>query len=318
VLRDLPVVTDDRLLIGRESGDDAAVYTLGPGQAVVFTTDALTPLVDDPFEFGQIVAANCLSDVWAMGGHVLMALNIAGFPQGKLPLEVLGDILRGGVAKAAEAGVPVAGGHTMRSPEPFYGLAVVGLIDPARVVSNAGAQPGDALLLTKPLGTGHVVTAMRYDQASAEHHAACVASMSTLNKRAAEIMLQHGVHAATDVTGFGLVGHGHGLADASGVALELAWEALPILPGAVDYARAGNVTGAGLDNLDHYGQWADFGDATEELIAVACDAQTSGGLLMALPADQAPVALEQMQAEGMGAALIGKVVEGDAGMLQFR
>lgn len=310
-------MADDRLLIGRESGDDAAVYALGPEQAIVFTVDALTPLVDDPFEFGQIVAANCLSDVWAMGGQVLMALNIAGFPQGKLPLEVLAEILRGGMSTAAQAGIPVAGGHTMRAPEPFYGLAVVGLIDPTRIVSNAGAKPGDTLVLTKPLGTGHVVTAMRYDQASPEDHAACVASMSALNKRASEIMVQHGVHAATDVTGFGLVGHGHSLAAASGVALEIRWDALPILPGALEYARAGNITGAGLDNREHYGQWVDFGDVSEELIAVACDAQTSGGLLMALPADEAPAALARMQAEGTAAQVIGTVVEGEPGIVRM-
>lgn len=310
-------MADDRLLIGRESADDAAVYALGPDQAVVFTVDALTPLVDDPFEFGQIVAANCLSDVWAMGGQVLMALNIAGFPQGKLPLEVLAEILRGGMSTAAQAGIPVAGGHTMRAPEPFYGLAVVGLIDPSRIVSNAGAQVGDALVLTKPLGTGHVVTAMRYDQASPEDHAACVASMSALNKRASEIMLEHDVHAATDVTGFGLVGHAHGLAGASGVALEIRWDALPVLPGALEYARAGHVTGAGLDNREHYGQWVRFGDASEELIALACDAQTSGGLLMALPADRAEAALAQMQGEGIAAGLIGSVIEGEAGTVRM-
>lgn len=310
-------MADDRLLIGRESGDDAAVYALGPDQAIVFTVDALTPLVDDPFEFGQIVAANCLSDVWAMGGRVLMALNIAGFPQGKIPLQVLGEILRGGVSVAAAAGIPVAGGHTMRSPEPFYGLAVVGLIDPARIVTNAGAQVGDVLVLTKPLGTGHVVTAMRFDQASAEHYAACVASMTALNRRASEIMVEHDVHAATDITGFGLVGHGHAVAQASGVALEMRWDALPILPGALEYARAGNVTGAGLDNRDHYGQWVNFGDASEELIAVACDAQTSGGLLMALPDDQAQAAVARMQAEGIAATIIGTVVEGEPGTMRI-
>jgi selenide, water dikinase len=313
----LPSFIDPNLIIGREVGDDAAVYALGPDQAVVFTVDCLTPIHDDPFTFGQIVAANCLSDVWAMGGRPLLAINVCGFPQYDLPLEVLSDILRGGAAKAAEAGVPVAGGHTMNNAEPFYGMAVVGLAHPGKLITNAGARPGDRLVLTKPLGTGIVVTAVMKDKASDEVAAAVATSMSALNRDASEVMVRHGARAATDVTGFGLVGHAHTIAKESGVELRLHWDALPILPGALEFAAQGTVTGGGDNNRQHYSHWIDFGPRSEAQIEVVCDPQTSGGLLIALPAEALAGALQEMGERGVQAVHVGEVVTGKPGRVVF-
>lgn len=310
-------MVDPNLIVGSETADDAAVYRTGPDQAIVFTVDCLTPIHDDPFTFGQIVAANCLSDAWAMGGRPLIAINVCGFPQYELPLEVLAEILRGGLQKAMEAGVPVAGGHTMNNPEPFYGMAVVGVVNPERLVTNAGARPGDQLVLTKPLGVGIVMTAMMNDEATEEDVAAATRTMTSLNRDASEVMVQAGATAATDVTGFGLVGHAQQLAQASGVCLELLWDALPVLPGALEYAAAGNTTGGGNNNREHYGAWVDFGTGTEDQIAVACDPQTSGGLLIALPAQSLEAALAEMTRRGVLAAHVGRVAPEPVGQLRF-
>lgn len=314
----MPTFVDPNLIVGREASDDAGVYAIGPDQAVVFTVDCFMPIVDDPFTYGQVAAANSLSDVWAMGGRPILAINVCGFPVKELPLEALAAMLRGGAEKAAEAQVPIAGGHTLDNPEPFYGLAVLGLIHPERIITNAGARPGDRLVLTKPLGTGIVMTAMMRDIAREEHVAAATESMITLNRAAAEVMVQFGARAATDVTGFGLIGHARQLAQASGVQAAFEWDAIPWLPGALEYAQEGVVTGGGNSNYDHYGPWTDFGDADEPRIALACDPQTSGGLLIGFPPDRAEAALRELSARGVAAVAIGEAVEGEAGRLVFR
>lgn len=308
---------DPNLIIGNETGDDAAVYALAPDQAVVFTVDALTPIHDDPHVFGEIVAANCLSDVWAMGARPILAINVCGFPQVGLPPEILTQILHGGMSKAAGAGVTVAGGHTMSNPEPYYGMAVLGLVDPHKLVSNAGAQPGDQLVLTKPLGTGVLVTAMLGDKISEEELAALTASMTALNKAASETMVEFGAHAATDITGFGLIGHAQVLAQASGVGLRFWWDRLPLLPGALRHAAEGTVTGGGASNREYYGQDADFGAGSEAQIELVCDPQTSGGLLIALPEDALEPALETMASRGVQVVHVGEVEAEAAGRLTF-
>ncbi len=308
---------DANLIVGRETGDDAAVYRIAADQAIVTTVDCFMPIHDDPFTFGQIAAANSLSDVWAMGGRPLLAINVCGFPQRELPIEVLAEILRGGAAKAAEAAVPIAGGHTLDNPEPFYGMAVVGMVHPDRIITNAGARPGDQLVLTKPLGTAIVMTAAMNDEASEEALAAATASMTTLNRDAAEVMVALGARAATDITGFGLIGHAHQFARASGVELRFWLERLPALPEALEYAAEGTVTGGGNANRDHYAMWADLSAASEAQIDLVCDPQTSGGLLIALAGEMLERGLAELGARGVRAAHIGEVVAGGAGRLHF-
>ena len=314
----MPTFADPNLIVGREASDDAGVYALGPDQAVVFTVDCFMPIVDDPYTYGQVAAANSLSDVWAMGGRPILAINVCGFPTKELPLEALAAILRGGAEKAAEAQVAIAGGHTLDNPEPFYGLAVLGLIHPERIITNAGARPGDLLILTKPLGTGIVMTAMMRDVAREEDVAAATESMTALNRASAEVMVQFGARAATDVTGFGLIGHAQQLARASGVQAAFDWDAIPLLPGALGYAREGVVTGGGNANREHYGAWSDFGDADEPHIDLACDPQTSGGLLISFPPERAEAALRELAARGVAAVVVGEAIEGEAGRLAFR
>jgi selenide,water dikinase len=329
VLRDLPVPDDANLIVGRNTADDAAVYRIAPDQAVVFTVDCFMPIHDDPFTYGQIVAANSMSDVWAMGGRPIVALNVCGFPRKVLPMEILADILKGGSQTALEAGVPIAGGHTLDNTEPFYGLAVLGLIHPERIVSNTGARPGDVVLLTKPLGTGIVATAAMRDQAPPGTMEAATASMVALNRDASEVMLAHGVSAATDVTGFGFIGHAQQLAKASGVSLQLQWDAIPALPGALELAGS-SLPDGGMSNLEYYEPWCEFGPAEGggahrhpsvpegARVRLVSDPQTSGGLLICLPASEAEAALEELHTRGVSAARIGVVAEGDAGRLRFR
>lgn len=294
------------------------MYVIAPDQALVLTVDCFMPIHDDPFTYGQIAAANSLSDVYAMGGRPMVATNVCGFPRDKLPLQIMSDIIKGGSAKAAEAGVPIAGGHTLDNPEPFYGMAVVGTVHPDKIVTNAGARPGDQLVLTKPLGTGIVMTAMMTDQATDHDVWQATQAMSALNKDAAEVMLRFGAHAATDITGFGLIGHGHELAQASGVTLRFWLDRLPILPGALEYAAQGILTGGGGSNLDYYKTWTDFGGHTDERIDLVCDAQTSGGLLISFPPETVEEAIEEMRTRGVQAVRVGEVLEGEAGRLEFR
>jgi selenide,water dikinase len=312
VLRHIPQSSDPRALVGLGTRDDAAVYRLTDELAIVATVDYITPVVDDPYAFGQIAAANALSDVFAMGAEALFALNLANFPRDTLPLEQLGDILRGGVDKAAEAGVAVLGGHSVDDPEVKYGMSVIGIIHPDHIVRNVGAQPGDRLVLTKPIGTGVVTTAIKVGAASDEQAAAAVRSMSTLNRGAARAMLEAGVHAATDVTGFGLLGHlSEMLADGFLDAV-IHLSQVPLLPGVRDLASAGYIPGGSRRNLTSVGdrvRWAS--DIIELDQLLLSDAQTSGGLLMAVAPDRLDQLLSELAAEQtLAAAVLGEFRRG--------
>jgi selenide,water dikinase len=286
------------------------VYRLSPELALVQTVDFFTPIVDEPAVFGAIAAANALSDVYAMGGRPLTALNIACFPQTGLPMEILAEILAGGAAKVAEAGALVVGGHTVADPEIKYGLAVTGLVHPGRITRNQGARPGDRLVLTKRLGTGIVATAAKHDRAEASAVEAAIASMAALNAAAAAVMARHEVHACTDVSGFSLLGHGYEMAAASGVTLRFEAAALPVLPGARALAAAGELTGGCRRNRQYLAERVRVAaDVPADLVEIAFDPQTSGGLLIAVAPEDVPRLLAGLDAAGVGAAaLVGEAV----------
>ncbi len=311
MLGDLPPSQDDRVLVDFRTSDDAGVYRWDDGLALVQTVDFFTPIVDDPFAYGQIAAANALSDVYAMGGQPLTALAIAGFPNQDLDLAVVRSIFEGGLSKLQEAGVALLGGHTVQDAEIKFGYAVTGRVDPGRVLSNAGAKPGDALVLTKPIGTGIVATALKNRRASDEVAAAAVASMSALNRAAADALRgrpDDDVHACTDVTGFGLVGHASEMAAASGVTLQIDSAAVPWLEGAEALVRR-NRTGGGETNTEHFGQRAEFAAGlADSTVSLLYDPQTSGGLLVAVAAAGAGPALEALAAAGVQAVRIGEAV----------
>jgi selenide,water dikinase len=299
------------VLVGAELSDDAAVYRLNDEQALVATLDYITPVVDDPYLFGAIAAANALSDVYAMGARPILALNVVNFPRETLPLDLLGQIVKGGADKAAEAGVPILGGHSVDDPEPKYGLVALGLVHPERVVSNRGARPGDALVLTKPIGIGIITTAIKRDAAPSEAVREAVAAMAALNRAAGEAMVAVGVHAATDVTGFGLLGHLAELLRAGRVGARVEASAVPILPDVPRLAREGFVPGGTRRNLEalaDFVRWPDALDETGRLIL--CDAQTSGGLLLSVPPERRRQLLEALHRRGAGGAVIGEVVAG--------
>lgn len=302
------------LLVGLQTSDDAAVYRLTPEMAIIQTIDFFTPIVDDPWTYGAIAAANSMSDVYAMGGEVLLALNVAALPE-DLPPAVVMAIFAGGAAKVAEAGGVVAGGHTVVDDEPKFGLCVTGTIDPRKVLTKAGARVGDRLLLTKPIGTGVVTTALKRESAAAYDVAAAVASMLTLNRAAARLLRSsEGVHACTDITGFGLLGHAAEMASKSEVGLRLRASAVPLLPGAKGYAAAGNLAGGLGRNRDHFANH-DGGvridpAIAEPLAALLYDPQTSGGLLIAVATDQAGALIEGGVAMEVPLWEIGEVVAG--------
>lgn len=316
----LPPPTDPDLLVGTNTADDAAVYRLTPELALVQTVDFFTPVVDDPFDFGRISAANSLSDIYAMGATPRLALNIVGFPSGVLPLHYLVEILRGGAEVARLAGVTIAGGHTIDDREPKYGMAVTGTIRPGAQITNATAQVGDLLVLTKPLGTGIIATAIKRGVAEPAVIAAATASMTALNKDASAAALAHGVHAMTDVTGFGLLGHLLELCRGSGVSAELWVERLPWLPGAAALVREGIVPGGTRRNLEHVGPdtaWEDGFEEWERLLVA--DAQTSGGLLIAVPeAEVASLVVELEERGTRASAVVGRVTAGGVPTLQVR
>ncbi len=305
VISQLPAPVDPDLLVGTNTADDAAVYRLSPDLAIVQTVDFFTPVVDDPYDFGRISAANSLSDIYAMGATPRLALNIVGFPSGVLPLDYLVEILRGGAEVARLAGVTIAGGHTIDDPEPKYGMAVTGTIRPGAQITNATAQPGDLLVLTKPLGTGIIATAIKRGVAEPGVVAAATESMTALNEAASLAALAHGVHAMTDVTGFGLLGHLLEMCRGSGVGAELWVERLPWLPGAADLVREGVVPGGTRRNLEHvapHTEWqGEFADWERLLIA---DAQTSGGLLIALPEAHVASLVRELEERGAPAAAV--------------
>ena len=301
-------------MVGYESGDDAAIYRLTDELALVLTVDFFPPIVDDPFLFGQIAVANALSDVYAKGGRPVTALNIAAFPR-DLPGELLGDILRGGQAKASEAEVSIVGGHTVDDKEPKYGLAVTGLIKPGEQVENGGAKPGDVLVLTKAIGTGVVTTAGKAGVADDDVLAEAVESMSMLNRGAAEAMMEVGVNAATDLTGFGLLGHLHTMMQASGTSAKVKLSDVPVLRGVRELLVRGVAPGGthrNLESLEGHIEWAD--DVSELDRLLACDAQTSGGLLIAVDAGKVSELQDSLLAHGCKfAAVVGTVESGTAG-----
>jgi selenide,water dikinase len=307
VLHQLPAYEHPDVIVGTETSDDAGVFRLRPDLAIVNTVDFFTPIVDDPYVFGQIAAANALSDIYAMGAQPRTALNIVGFPKGTLDLDVLREILKGGAERVREAGAVTIGGHTIIDRELKYGLAVTGIVHPDRVIRNVGAQEGDGLVLTKPLGTGIITTALKRRKASKESVREAVSSMVALNRRASEIMLRFPVHACTDVTGYGLLGHAAEMAMGSRVTIVLESARLPLLRGAARLARAGCLTGGCNRNREYLKNKIIIDRSIpEDLVEVAFDPQTSGGLLIALPAGEAPALVEELHANGIRtAAIIG-------------
>lgn len=313
VLSALPKMTDPRLLVGIETSDDAGVYQLNETTAMIQTVDFFTPIVDDPYLFGQIAAANSLSDIYAMGGKPVTAMNIVAFPVCKLDSEVLLAILRGGQEKIIEAGAVLVGGHSIQDNEPKYGLSVTGVVHPSKVLTNAKAKPGDALILTKAIGTGVLTMAARAEMFAAGVNAA-VESMIKLNKSAAEVMEEFSVHACTDITGFGLLGHLSEMAVASKVAVEVYVEAIPVLPEAKDAAVMGLVP-AGAYNTRAYLKNIFFAPEVEGCMQDLCfDPQTSGGLLMSVPEKEAAALLSSLHNAGIKEAkIIGKVIKSGRG-----
>jgi len=298
------------LLVGLEEPDDAAVYRVSEDLALVLTLDFFTPVVDDPYQYGAIAAANAMSDIYAMGGEVAMALNIAAFPR-KMPPTIIAEIMRGGAEKVAEAGGVIAGGHTIDDDEPKYGLAVLGFVHPKRIATKDGAQPGDKLVLTKPLGVGIVTTAAKGDQAEPEHLEAAVGSMLALNRRAARLMQASGLHAATDITGFALLGHAHEMAEQSGVRLLFHLDRIPFLPGAMAYARQWLFPGGSCRNQDAYRAAVQLGPGVEEEMEMLLyTPETSGGLLIALPPENLQHLRSLCMDEGQSLWEVGEVLEG--------
>lgn len=295
-------------MVGLETGDDAAIYRINDEQAVILTLDFFTPVVDDPFTFGQIAAANALSDVYAMGGTPVTALNIACFP-GCLPGAILGEILRGGADKVKEAGALVVGGHTVEDNEPKYGLSVMGMVHPKRVVANSGACAGDLLILTKPLGVGILNTAVKGGLADEKVYRKNVEVMSYLNKDACQAMLKIGVSGCTDITGFGFLGHAAEMAEASGMTLEIFTEGLPIINESLELARMGIIPGGAYRNRDFLQNRVIIqGKISQEIEDILYDPQTSGGLLIALPESKAGLLLEELrQVNHTPYAIVGRV-----------
>ena len=303
--------------MGTETGDDAAVYRLNDHIALIMTVDFFPPITDDPFQFGEIAAANSLSDVYAMGGTPLLAMNIVGFPV-TLDKDILGEVLKGGYSKAAEAECLIVGGHTVDDPEPKYGLSVVGTVEPGKQVTNAAAQPGDVLVLTKPLGTGIITTAGKQGICPPQVLQGAVATMSTLNRNSANAMVKVGVHAATDVTGFGLMGHLQSMVRGSQVGAEIQLGNVPVLPGAWELLQQGVAPGGTHRNLQSVAESAHWHpDLSEQEQLLLCDAQTSGGLLIAVAIEKQDELLAELKSNGVAeAVVVGRVTEGPAGIIQ--
>lgn len=307
MLRHVPLISDPNVLVDAATRDDAAVYRLGPDRALVATVDFFTPIVDNAADWGAIAAANALSDVYAMGGRPLFALNLVGWPHGVLPFELLAEVMRGASEIAQRAGCLMLGGHSIDDPEPKFGMVVLGEVHPDRVLTNAAARPGDRLVLTKPLGTGIMTTALKRDLIGEAEIGEAVRVMTTLNDGAARAALAHGVRAATDVTGFGLLGHLGNILAGSGVGARIAFSRLPLLPRALDLAARGSVPGGTRRNYEAATvRWDESLTEPERLMAV--DAQTSGGLLLAVPPARLDGLLAALEQEGTPArAVIGEI-----------
>ncbi len=303
------------MLVGLEAPDDAAVYRVNDRQAIISTVDFFPPVVDDPYAFGAIAAANAMSDVYAMGGDVLFALNLVAFPD-NLDLSILVEILRGGADRVREAGAVIAGGHTIKDDEPKYGLSVTGLIDPAQIIGKGGALPGDVLILTKPLGVGVITTALKRGKATSADVDAAVASMVQLNRGASEAARSArasgaAIHAMTDITGYSLLGHTHEMAHLSNADFVLSHRALPWLPGAQRYAGDGMFPGGAANNMDYFGQWVTFDPGlNDETRMLLFDPETSGGLLIAVDPGGVGTLMAELTARGTSGWRIGRVEPG--------
>ena len=320
VLQHIPAARDPRVLVDASNRDDAAVFRISDDRALVATVDFSTPVVDDPYDFGRVAAANALSDVYAMGGTPLLVLNLVGLPRERLPFELLGEILRGGAEIAHEAGAFVLGGHSVDDPEPKYGMVAIGEVHPDRIVTNAGARPGDILILTKPIGTGVLTTALKRDLLPAPELAPAVRSMTTLNAGAGRALRAAPVHAATDVTVFGLLGHLNSLLRASGAAADLQTGLVPLLPRVREMALKGAVPSGTRRNLASVAHAVTFDASLAEVDRIIlADAQTSGGLLIALPESSREPVLAALKREGtLAAAEIGRVRAGEPGSITVR
>jgi selenide,water dikinase len=306
------------VVVASDTRDDAAVYRLPDGTGLVQTLDFFTPIVDDPFDWGRIAAANALSDVYAMGGSPRLALNIVAWPIQELSTDLLAEVLRGGAKVASEAGVAVLGGHSIHDPEPKYGMAVTGFVDLDKLVRNSTAGPGAELFLTKPLGIGIITTAIKRQKATAEQVQRAVETMTGLNAAAAQVMVDVGVEAATDVTGYGLLGHLHEMVVASGVGAEIDASVVPFLPGTLQLAESGVVPSGTRSNLAFVDPHVDWGDVTEPERLALADAQTSGGLLLAVTGERADRLAEEFQGRGIDAVRIGRTAAGSAGSIKVR
>jgi selenide,water dikinase len=299
-LHELPKFKNSDMLVGTETGDDAGVYRLRPDLAIVNTVDFFTPIVDDPYIFGQISAANSLSDVYAMGGDPVTCMNIVCFPKGKMDIEILGEILKGGAEKVKESGAVVIGGHSIIDEEIKFGMAVTGVIHPDKIFRNVGVQEGDVLILTKALGTGIVATALKKGKASDESVNEAVKSMTTLNAAASMVARKHSVHACSDVTGFGILGHALGMASGSGVTLVIESAKMPLLRGAPRLAEKGYITGGCKRNREYLSDKMTIDKSIREgLVEIALDPQTSGGLLLAVAKRHAAKLVEDLHAAGV-------------------
>lgn len=318
LLKDLPMGSDARLLVGTDTHDDAGVWKLTEEIALIQTTDFFPPVCSDPYDFGQIAAANALSDVYAMGGVPINALNLVMFPQNKIPLEVLRDILRGGIDKVLESGAVVAGGHTIDDSPPKYGLAVTGVVHPSRIITNAHARPGELIILTKPIGTGVLVAGHRVGEANIECYRNAIESMKLLNRGGSEVMQQCGSRCATDVTGFGLLGHALKMADASGVCLRIDAASVPLLDDTYRLLDMGCIPGGAFRNLDFVQEKCVFGPGLDYNLKMALlDPQTSGGLLFTVSENRADEAVRMLHGKGfVRAAVIGEVVDRKTELLQ--
>ena len=307
-MQQLPNITDTNLLVGASSNDDAAVYKIKHDTAIVSTVDFFPPIVDDPFQFGEISAANSLSDIYAMGALPLIALNIVSFPD-NLDISILGSILKGGASKSAEANVIIAGGHTVVDSEPKYGLSVTGIVTPGKEVTNIGAEVGDLLILTKPIGTGIITTAAKQDKAPKEIIENAVKIMLQLNKYASESMVKIGVNACTDITGFGLLGHINEMVSSNKVQFRIEKSKIPVIDGATELIRQGTIPGGTLRNLEYINPMIDWGtNIKQDEKVLLSDAQTSGGLLISIPASKSGLLLKDLKTKGIISAMIGEVI----------
>lgn len=317
VLGNLPKFCDPDLLVGTDTSDDAAVYKISEDLALIQTLDFFTPVADDPYDFGQIAAANALSDVYAMGGTPKTALNIVAFPK-DMDVEILGEILRGGADKVMESGAVLAGGHTIQDDTPKYGLSVTGFVNPKKFWKNYGAQTGDKLILTKPLGAGIINTAIKADLVSEEARTAVLASMKLLNRSACEVFREFEIHACTDITGFGLGGHATEMAAASDRTIVIDTEKLPLLPDVEMYASIGLITGGAYRNREYANKTGVKSSAVLWKEDVVFDPQTSGGLLAAVPEKDVPYIMEELNAAGLQAGVIGEVTDRQEWTLELR